>query len=116
MTAYGYDYENDPTLMRLFDRLTNSDDGIFQLIVDDSTLIDVKEYQPAVSHNVTAALHDGIIELGGTKYFVDADTEFIPTSGNYDSISEIPQGVSINIVPELDDNGEPTGYVLAVIA
>ena len=116
LTAYGYDYENDPTLMRLFDRLTNSDDGIFQLIVDDSTLIDVKEYQPAVSHNVTAALHDGIIELGGTKYFVDADTEFIPTSGNYDSISEIPQGVSINIVPELDDNGEPTGYVLAVIA
>ena len=47
---------------------------------------------------------------------MDADTEFIPTSGNYDSISEIPQGANINIVPELDDNGLPTGYVLAVIA
>ena len=38
LTAYGYDYENDPTLTRLFDRLTNSDDGIFQLIVDLSLI------------------------------------------------------------------------------
>ena len=81
----------------------------------DSTLIDIKAYDPAVSVEVTAALHDGIIELGGTKYFVDADTEFV-SLGNYDSIASIPQGANINIVPELDDNGLPTGYVLAVIA
>ena len=116
LTTQPYAYENDPDLDRMYRALTESDDNIFQLIVEDSTLIDIKAYDPAVSVEVTAALHDGIIELGGTKYFVDADTEFIPTSGNYDSISEIPQGVSINIVPELDDNGEPTGYVLAVIA
>ena len=115
LTTQPYAYENDPDLDRMYRALTESDDNIFQLIVEDSTLIDIKAYDPAVSVEVTAALHDGIIELGGTKYFVDADTEFV-SLGNYDSIASIPQGVNINIVPELDDNSQPTGYVLAVIA
>ena len=115
LTTQPYAYENDPDLDRMYRALTESDDNIFQLIVEDSTLIDIKAYDPAVSVEVTAALHDGIIELGGTKYFVDADTEFV-SLGNYDSIASIPQGANINIVPELDDNGLPTGYVLAVIA
>ena len=115
LTTQPYAYENDPDLDRMYRALTVSDDNIFQLIVEDSTLIDIKAYDPAVSVEVTAALHDGIIELGGTKYFVDADTEFV-SLGNYDSIASIPQGANINIVPELDDNGLPTGYVLAVIA
>ena len=115
LTTQPYAYENDPDLDRMYRALTESDENIFQLIVEDSTLIDIKAYDPAVSVEVTAALHDGIIELGGTKYFVDADTEFV-SLGNYDSIASIPQGVNINIVPELDDNGLPTGYVLAVIA
>ena len=110
LTTQPYAYENDPDLDRMYRALTVSDDNIFQLIVEDSTLIDIKAYDPAVSFEVTAALYDGIIELDGTKYFVDADTEFIPTSGNYDSISEIPQGVSIDVVVG-DDN-----YVIAVIA
>ena len=115
LTSQEYASENDRDLMRLYAALTDDTDGIFQLIVEDSTLIDIKAYDPAVSVEVTAALHDGIIELGGTKYFVDADTEFV-SLGNYDSIASIPQGANINIVPELDDNGLPTGYVLAVIA
>ena len=115
LTTQPYAYENDPDLDRMYRALTESDENIFQLIVEDSTLIDIKAYDPAVSVEVTAALHDGIIELGGTKYFVDADTEFV-SLGNYDSIASIPQGANINIVPELDDNGLPTGYVLAVIA
>ena len=115
LTTQPYAYENDPDLDRMYRALTESDDNIFQLIVEDSTLIDIKAYDPAVSVEVTAALHDGIIELGGTKYFVDADTEFV-SLGNYDSIASIPQGANINIVPELDDNSQPTGYVLAVIA
>ena len=115
LTTQPYAYENDPDLDRMYRALTESDDNIFQLIVEDSTLIDIKAYDPAVSVEVTAALHNGIIELDGTKYFVDADTEFV-SLGNYNGIASIPQGVSINIVPELDDNGEPTGYVLAVIA
>ena len=115
LTTRPYAFENDPDLDRMYRALTESDDNIFQLIVEDSTLIDIKAYDPAVSVEVTAALHDGIIELGGTKYFVDADTEFV-SLGNYDSIASIPQGANINIVPELDDNGLPTGYVLAVIA
>ena len=114
-TTQPYAYENDPDLDRMYRALTESDDNIFQLIVEDSTLIDIKAYDPAVSVEVTAALHDGIIELDGTKYFVDADTEFV-SLGNYDSIASIPQGANINIVPELDDNSQPTGYVLAVIA
>ena len=115
LTTQPYAYENDPDLDRMYRALTESDDNIFQLIVEDSTLIDIKAYDPAVSVEVTAALHDGIIELDGTKYFVDADTEFV-SLGNYDSIASIPQGANINIVPELDDNSQPTGYVLAVIA
>ena len=115
LTSQEYASENDRDLMRLYAALTDDTDGIFQLIVDGSTLIDIKEYQPAVSHNVTAALYDGVIMLDGAKYFVDADTEFV-SLGNYDSIASIPQGANINIVPELDDNGLPTGYVLAVIA
>ena len=110
LTSQEYASENDRDLMRLYAALTDDTDGIFQLIVDGSTLIDIKDYQPAVSHNVTAALYDGVIMLDGAKYFVDADTEFIPTSGNYDSIAEIPQGVSIDVVVD-DDN-----YVIAVIA
>ena len=110
LTSKEYASENDRDLMRLYAALTDDTDGIFQLIVDGSTLIDIKDYQPAVSHNVTAALYDGVIMLDNAKYFVDADTEFIPTSGNYDSISEIPQGVSIDVVVD-DDN-----YVIAVIA
>ena len=110
LTSQEYASENDRDLMRLYAALTDDTDGIFQLIVDGSTLIDIKAYQPAVSHNVTAALYDGVIMLDNAKYFVDADTEFIPTSGNYDSISEIPQGVSIDVVVD-DDN-----YVIAVIA
>jgi hypothetical protein len=115
LTTQPYAYENDPDLDRMYRALTESDDNIFQLIVEDSTLIDIKAYDPAVSVEVTAALHDGIIELDSTKYFVDADTEFV-SLGNYNGIASIPQGASIDIIPELDDNGQPTGYVLAVIA
>ena len=117
LTAYGYDYENDPTLMRLFDRLTNSDDGIFQLIVDDSTLIDIKDYSPAAdgTFKVTAALYDGVIMLNNAKYFVDADTEFIPVSGNADSIADIKPGVEIHVILDVDEHDKPTNDILAVI-
>ena len=117
LTAYGYDYENDPTLTRLFDRLTNSDDGIFQLIVDGSTLIDIKDYSPAAdgTFKVTAALYDGVIMLNNVKYFVDADTEFIPVSGNADSIADIKPGVEIHVILDVDEHDKPTNDILAVI-
>ena len=113
LTSQAYADENDSDLLRMFHALEEG--RIFQLIVEDSTLIDIKEYAPATSAEVTAALYGGVIELDGDKCFVDADTEFV-SLGNYDSIASIPQGANINIVPELDDNGLPTGYVLAVIA
>ena len=119
LTAHGYDYENDPTLLRLYRSLTESATGVFQLIVDGTTLVDIKDYAPVKaetsSMEVTAVLYGGVIELNHTKYFVDADTEFIPVSGEASSIGEIVKGEEVDIILDKDANGAPTHDILAVI-
>ena len=117
LTSQKYATENDPDLMRIYNALTNDPDGIFQLIVDGSTLVDIKAYSPAESDTltVTAALYNGVIKLEGQKYFVDASTEFIPVSGNADSIADIKPGVEIHVILDVDDSGKTTNDILAVI-
>ena len=119
LTAHGYDYENDPTLLRLYRSLTESATGVFQLIVDGTTLVDIKDYAPVKaetsSMEVTAVLYGGVIELDGEKYFVDADTEFIPVSGEASSIGEIVKGEEVDIILDKDADGDLTNDILAVI-
>ena len=117
LTSKEYAQQNDPDLMRILRALTDDDDGIFQLIVDDSTLIDIKDYSPAAdgTFKVTAALYDGVIMLNNVKYFVDADTEFIPVSGEASSIGEIVKGEEVDIILDKDADGAPTHDILAVI-
>ena len=117
LTSQEYASENDRDLMRLYAALTDDTDGIFQLIVDDSTLIDIKDYSPAAdgTFKVTAALYDGVIMLNNAKYFVDADTEFIPVDGNAASIADIKPGVEIHVILDVDENDNPTNDILAVI-
>ena len=119
LTAHGYDYENDPTLLRLYRSLTESATGVFQLIVDGTTLVDIKDYAPVKaetsSMEVTAVLYGGVIELNGEKYFVDADTEFIPVSGEASSIGEIVKGEEVDIILDKDADGDLTNDILAVI-
>ena len=111
LSTKAYANENDPDLMRLYSSL--KEDGIFELIVDGTTLVDIKDYNPADSYTVEAKLYNGVIKLkdkaGVTKdYFVSTDTVFIPADGEVESIADIVKGATINAVIDGDD-------VLAVI-
>ena len=112
LSTKAYANENDPDLMRLYSSL--KEDGIFELIVDGTTLVDIKDYNPADSYTVAAKLYNGVIKLtnedtGVTKdYFVSTDTVFIPADGEVESIADIVKGATINAVIDGDD-------VLAVI-
>ncbi|MCI6989920.1 MAG: S-layer homology domain-containing protein [Clostridiales bacterium] len=116
LTSKEYANENDSDLMRLYNALRPEDrtaNGIYQLIVDGSTLVDIKDYNPADSYTVEAKLYNGVIKLkdkaGVTKdYFVSTDTVFIPADGEVESIADIVKGATINAVIDGDD-------VLAVI-
>ena len=106
LTTKAFAYENDETLARLYNVLDKND--IVRLIVDDGTLIDIKEYWPAESRTVSGALYNNVIELNGTDYFVTTDTIFIPVSQAADSIADIQPGATVDVV--LDGN-----VVVAVI-
>ena len=117
LSTKAYANENDPDLMRLYNALRPEDrtaNGIYQLIVDGTTLVDIKDYNPADSYTVAAKLYNGVIKLtnevtGVTKdYFVSTDTVFIPADGEVESIADIVKGVTIDAVIDGDD-------VLAVI-
>lgn len=107
LSTKAYANENDPDLMRLYSSL--KEDGIFELIVDGTTLVDIKDYNPADSYTVAAKLYNGVIKLtnevtGVTKdYFVSTDTVFIPADGEVESIADIVKGASIDAVIDGND-------------
>jgi len=108
LTSKEYARENDADLMRLYHAL--KEEGIYQLIVDGTTLIDVKDYSPAAQYTVTSALYNSMLGLNGTNYFVTSDTIFIPVSGDAESIDAIQKGETVRAVVDTVDH-----EVLAVI-
>mgnify|MGYP000228895874 CR=1 FL=1 len=94
--------------MRLYHAL--KEEGIYQLIVDGTTLIDVKDYSPAAQYTVTSALLQQHAWLNGYQYFVTSDTIFIPVSGDAESIDAIQKGETYAAVVDTVDH-----EVLAVI-
>ena len=108
LTSKEYARENDADLMRLYHAL--KEEGIYQLIVDGTTLIDVKDYSPAAQYTVTSALYNSMLGLNGTNYFVTNDTIFIPVSGDAESIDAIQTGETVRAVVDTVDH-----EVLAVI-
>ena len=94
--------------MRLYHAL--KEEGIYQLIVDGTTLIDVKDYSPAAQYTVTSALYNSMLGLNSTNYFVTSDTIFIPVSGDAESIDAIQKGETVRAVVDTVDH-----EVLAVI-
>ena len=108
LTSKEYARENDADLMRLYHAL--KEEGIYQLIVDGTTLIDVKDYSPAAQYTVTSALYNSMLGLNGTNYFVTSDTIFIPVSGDAESIDAIQTGETVRAVVDTVDH-----EVLAVI-
>ena len=111
LTSKEYANENDSDLMRLYNALRPEDrtaNGIYQLIVDGSTLVDIKNYDPASSYTVAAKLYNGVIKLtdsaGNTQdYYVSSDTIFIPADGEVESIADIVKGASIDAVIDGND-------------
>ena len=111
LTSKEYANENDPDLMRLYNALRPEGataNGIYQLIVDGSTLVDIKNYDPASSYTVAAKLYNGVIKLtdsaGNTQdYYVSSDTIFIPADGEVESIADIVKGASIDAVIDGND-------------
>ena len=108
LTSKEYARENDTDLMRLYHAL--KEEGIYQLIVDGTTLIDVKDYSPAAQYTVTSELYNSMLGLNGTNYFVTSDTIFIPVSGDAESIDAIQKGETVRAVVDTVDH-----EVLAVI-
>ena len=108
LTSKEYARENDADLMRLYHAL--KEEGIYQLIVDGTTLIDVKDYSPAAQYTVTSALYNSMLGLNSTNYFVTSDTIFIPVSGDAESIDAIQKGETVRAVVDTVDH-----EVLAVI-
>lgn len=108
LTSKEYARENDADLMRLYHAL--KEEGIYQLIVDGTTLIDVKDYSPAAQYTVTSALYNSMLGLNRTNYFVTSDTIFIPVSGDAESIDAIQTGETVRAVVDTVDH-----EVLAVI-
>ena len=108
LTSKEYARENDADLMRLYHAL--KEEGIYQLIVDGTTLIDVKDYSPAAQYTVTSALYNSMLGLNSTNYFVTSDTIFIPVSGDAESIDAIQTGETVRAVVDTVDH-----EVLAVI-
>ena len=111
LTSKEYANENDSDLMRLYNALRPEDrtaNGIYQLIVDGSTLVDIKNYDPASSYTVAAKLYNGVIKLTDSAentqdYYVSSDTIFIPADGEVESIADIVTGASIDAVIDGND-------------
>lgn len=77
--------QNNLKFQRLYACL--KDGGMFKLIVDGDTLVDIKEYKPMDGKNVTvdaAATVNGKLQLtiNGATYFVTADTTYIAVSAD----------------------------------
>ena len=101
LTTKAYAFENDPDLDRLYSVLDEND--IVRLIVEDGTLIDIKEYWPAQFVQVTGALYNNVLELNNIDRFVTSDTVFIPVSERADSIADIQPNTWIHVVLDGDD-------------
>lgn len=75
-----------------------------ELIVDGTTLIDVKDYYVGYNTTVTAELADSTIELNGHKYFV-GDTAFISTVDGVETIADLENGDVVRVYAEEDSDG-----------
>ncbi len=97
--------QNNLKFQRLYACL--KDGGMFELIVDGDTLVDIKDYHPLTTGTVTAAATvNGKLQLtiGGTTYFVTADTTYIAVSADApETAMGIEVGDVINFVPNADN-------------
>ena len=75
-----------------------------ELIVDGTTLIDVKDYYVGFNATVTAELVDSTIELNGQKYFV-GNAEFISTVDGIETIGDLENGEVVRVYAERDSDG-----------
>ena len=89
----------------LYWRLYNwvEENNYVELIVDGTTLIDVKDYYVGYNTTVTAELVDSTIELNGQKYFV-GDTAFISTVGGVETIADLENGDVVRVYAEKDSD------------
>ena len=96
--------QNNLKFQRLYACL--KDGGMFELIVDGDTLVDIKDYHPLTTGTVTAAATvNGKLQLtiGGTTYFVTADTTYIAVSADApETAMGIEVGDMINFVANAD--------------
>lgn len=96
--------QNNLKFQRLYNAL--KDGGMFKLIVDGDTLVDIKEYHPLTEGTVTAAATvNGKLQLtiGDTTYFVTADTTYIAVSADApETAMGIEKGDVINFVANAD--------------
>lgn len=96
--------QNNLKFQRLYACL--KDGGMFELIVDGDTLVDIKDYHPLTTGTVTAAATvNGKLQLtiGGTTYFVTADTTYIAVSADApETAMGIEVGDVINFVANAD--------------
>ena len=90
----------------LYWRLYNwvKENNYVELIVDGTTLIDVKDYYVGYNTTVTAELADSTIELNGHKYFV-GDTAFISTVDGVETIADLENGDVVRVYAEEDSDG-----------
>ncbi len=97
--------QNNLKFQRLYACL--KDGGMFELIVDGDTLVDIKDYHPLTTGTVTAAATvNGKLQLtiGDTTYFVTADTTYIAVSADApETAMGIEVGDVINFVPNADN-------------
>lgn len=96
--------QNNLKFQRLYACL--KDGGMFELIVDGDTLVDIKDYHPLTTGTVTAAATvNGKLQLtiGDTTYFVTADTTYIAVSADApETAMGIEVGDVINFVANAD--------------
>ena len=97
--------QNNLKFQRLYACL--KDGGMFELIVDGDTLVDIKDYHPLTTGTVTAAATvNGKLQLtiGGTTYFVTADTTYIAVSADApETAMGIEKGDVINFAADGDE-------------
>lgn len=101
LTTEGTVDQDNAKYQRLYACLTEGD--LFKLIVDGTTLIDIKEYWVGEEVTVDSELYNSMITLDGDQYFVTSDTLFIPISGDADDIADIQKGETVTIVADGSD-------------
>ena len=100
--------QNNLKFMRLYDAL--EDGGIFELIVDGNTLVDIKDYAPTTEGTVAAIKNvNGVTAIDldgvGTIYFT-ADSTYVQIDG-----PESVAGIQAGDIFEYTASGDEFGYI-----